>query len=167
MGLTAKLFMFGFIFCLFCLAYNLDLNAATEETFPERGTCWVLSLPLAKKEMNASMTKWMWASLAIFAGVILGCSILACGCSPRKHLSNFFVNVGLCIAVPGVLVLAYAFPIVLEINTKEVWVMFAWNLIMLGSTVFWTARIGSDETYTSDIGVRVDVGVKVPSESCV
>lgn len=154
--LSPKLFMFGFIWTLLCLAYILDLSAANEESFPEMGTCWVLSVSLAKKEMNASVTKWIWASLAVFAGVVLGCSALACRCDPQKNLSTFFVTAGLCIAIPGVFGLGYLLTIVCEINTVEVWVLFAKNVIMLGATVFWTARIRNNETArASDVGVRV------------
>jgi len=157
--LSPKFFMFGFIWTLLCLVYNLDLSAANEEIFPGMGTCWVLSVPL-EKEMNASVTKSIWASLAVFAGVVLGCSGLLC-CSlrnPQKNLSNFFVAAGLCIAIPGAVGLAYLLIIVCEINTGEVWVLFAWNVIMLGATYFWTARIRNNETArASDVGIRVGV----------
>lgn len=154
--LPPKLFMYGFIWNLMCLVFILDLSGASEETFNEMGTCWVLNIDLVKKEMNSSLTRWMWASLAVFAGIMLGCSALACRCNPKKNLSAFFFTTGLFIFIPGFFGLCYLFMIVWEINTLELWCLFAWNVIMIGATAFYTFRIRNDDTHASDVGVVVN-----------
>lgn len=158
-ALPAKLFMFGFNWSLLCLVYILVLSAGSEETFPERGTCWVLNITLAKTEIDASVAKWIWISLVVYAGVILSCSALACCCNPQK-LSNFFVTTGSCIAFPGFLGFSYFSSqlILWETKTLELWVLFGWNLIMLGAIAYWIPRIRNDEhAHASDVGSRVSV----------